>query len=216
MGAMERELISWDSGLVRLLSPPFDRTAHDPGYIKGYVPGVRENGGQYTHAALWVVAAMAGLGRRESAARLLALLSPVSRSGSPDAASVYQVEPYVVAADVYGNPQHLGRGGWSWYTGSAGWMLRVTIESVLGVTIERGDTLVVRAAIPPGWPGFRLAIRPLGRSGTYAVAVRNASGAAAEVVGVTVDGVAIPPQGGSARVPLADDGLDHVVEVELK
>jgi cyclic beta-1,2-glucan synthetase len=216
MDAMERELVSWEDGLVRLLSPPFDRTSHDPGYIKGYVPGVRENGGQYTHAALWVVAAMARLGRREQAARLLALLSPVSHSGSPADAERYQVEPYVVSADVYGNPQHLGRGGWTWYTGSSGWMLRITLESVLGVTVEGGDTLVVRASIPPTWPGFRLSLRPLGRSGTCTVEIRNTSGAAAEVVGVTLDGVPIPPDAGIARVPLPNDGLDHDVHVDLQ
>ena len=214
MDALERELISWEDGLVRLLAPPFDRTTHDPGYIKGYVPGVRENGGQYTHAALWVVAAMAHLGRRNEAARLLALLSPVTRSGSPAEAEVYQVEPYVVAADVYDNPQHRGLGGWTWYTGSAGWMLRVTLESLLGVTVEEGKALVVRAAIPAAWPGFRLRLRPLGRQGTYEVEVRNTSGAA-QVVGVSLDGRPLSPADGVARIPLTDDGLDHHIEIEL-
>ncbi len=216
MDALERELISWEDGLVRLLAPPFDRTPHDPGYIKGYLPGVRENGGQYTHAALWVVAAMARLGRRDQAARLLERISPVTRSGSRAAAQVYQVEPYVVAADIYSNPQHLGRGGWTWYTGSAGWMLRVTLESVLGVTLEDGNTLVVRAAIPPSWPGFRLALRPLGGSSTYAIEVRNTSTYAAQVVGVRLDGREIPPNGGVARIPLSEDGHEHRVEIELR
>ena len=214
MDAAERELISWEDGLVRLLAPPFDRTPHDPGYIKGYVPGVRENGGQYTHAALWVVAAMARLGRREEAARLLERLSPVSRARSRVGAEIYQVEPYVVAADVYDNPQHRGRGGWTWYTGSAGWMLRVTLESVLGVSIECGNTLVVRAAMPPSWPGFRLRLRPLGRQETYDVEVRNTSGVP-QVVGVSLDGQPLSPVDGVARIPLSDDGLRHRIEIEL-
>ena len=215
MDAVERELISWEDGLVRLLAPPFDRTAHDPGYIKGYLPGVRENGGQYTHAALWVAAAMARLGRREQAARLLERLSPVTRSGSPDGARTYRVEPYVMAADVYGNPQHLGMGGWTWYTGSAGWMLRVVLESLLGVTIEHGGTLVVRAAIPGGWPGFRLKLRPGGGEEEYEIEVRNDTVEAAQVVSVALDGTPRSPAGGTARIPLARDGRHHRVEVIL-
>jgi cellobiose phosphorylase len=214
MDAVERELISWGDGLVRLLAPPFDRTSCDPGYIKGYVPGVRENGGQYTHAALWVVAAMARLGRRGKAARLLERLSPVSRSSSRAAAEVYQVEPYAVAADVYFNPQHRGRGGWTWYTGSAGWMLRVTLESVLGVSVEQGSTLIVRATIPPSWPGFRLWLRPLGRPGTYQVEVRNRP-AADRVAAISLDREPLSPVEGVARIPLSDDGLNHHVEIEL-
>ncbi len=215
MDAMEHHLVSWDEGLVRLLTPPFDRTPHDPGYIKGYLPGVRENGGQYTHAALWAVSAMAGLGRRDRAARMLEILSPVTHSRTPSEVAVYQVEPYVVAADVCGNPQHLGEGGWTWYTGSAGWMLRVALESVLGVTLEGGDTLVVRAAIPASWPGFRVKLRPWGRQGTWDVAVRNTSAEASSVIGATLDGVTVAPVGAIARIPVIDDGLDHRVEIIL-
>src|SRR5437867_4111198 len=159
MDAVERELVSRDAGLVHLLWPPFDRTPHDPGYIKGYVPGIRENGGQYTHAALWVVRAMAELGRRDRAAALLEMLGPVHHAGTREAAEVYRVEPYVVAADVYGVPPHVGRGGWTWYTGSAGWMLRVALESVLGVTLEGGHTLRVAPCIPDAWPGFKVKLR---------------------------------------------------------
>ncbi|MGH7731606.1 MAG: GH36-type glycosyl hydrolase domain-containing protein, partial [Candidatus Eiseniibacteriota bacterium] len=216
MAAIERPLISWEDGLVRLLAPPFDRTPRDPGYIKGYLPGVRENGGQYTHAALWVVAAMARLGRREEAARLLERMSPVARTSSQAGAETYQVEPYVVAADVYDNPQHRGRGGWTWYTGSAGWMLRVILESVLGVTLERGQTLVVRAAIPLSWPGCRVSLRPLGWRGTWVVEIRNGSSATgSRAVRVMLDGKYVPPDDGVARVPLVDDGADHRVEVDL-
>jgi cellobiose phosphorylase len=216
LDAVERHLVSWEDGLVRLLTPPFDRTAQDPGYIKGYVPGVRENGGQYTHAALWVVAAMARLGRREHAARLLECLSPIAHSRTPDDAVAYQVEPYAVAADVYTAPEHLGRGGWTWYTGSSGWMLRVALESVLGMSLEGGDTLLVRAAIPGAWPGFRARLRPWGRRGSYDIEVMNESTEAARVVEVSLDDVILSPTDGVARVPLSDDGLDHRVKVRIR
>src|SRR5262245_31035109 len=214
MDAVLRELVSWREGLVRLLSPPFDRTPHDPGYIKGYLPGVRENGGQYTHAALWVVAALARLGRSEEAARVLEILSPVFHARSPAAVEAYQVEPYVVAADVYDNPQHRGRGGWTWYTGSAGWMLRVTLEEVLGVAIEEGRNLVVRPAIPADWPGYRVGLRPLGRAGTWDISVRVGAGVA-RVVAVRVDGRPVAPDRGVARIPIPEDGCDHRVEIDL-
>ena len=214
MDAVARELIDAD-GLIRLLGPPFDRTPRDPGYIKGYVPGVRENGGQYTHAALWVIAAMARLGRREEAARLLERAGPVARSGDERAARTYQVEPYVVAADVYANPLHRGRGGWTWYTGSAGWMLRVMLESVLGVSLEEGRTLVVRAAIPGSWPGYRLKLRPFGRPAAWDVVVRNRTERPTRVTGIRLDGTPIDPVAGVARIALSDDGLDHGVEIDL-
>ncbi len=134
LDAAEEHLVDEDAGLIRLLSPPFDFALdpHDPGYIKGYVPGVRENGGQYTHAALWVVAALAKAGRRERAARLLAMLSPVAHTRGPADVARYKVEPYVLAADVYGAEPLTGRGGWTWYTGSSGWYFRVAVEAVLG------------------------------------------------------------------------------------
>ncbi len=216
MDAVERHLVSWDDGLIRLLWPPFDRTPHDPGYIKAYVPGVRENGGQYTHAALWVIAALARLGRREAVARLLKWMSPVTRSLTSEAAEIYQAEPYAVAADICTNPRYPGRAGWTWYTGSSGWMMRIALESLLGVSLEEGRTLVVRAAIPGTWPGYRLRLRPWGRRGCCEVVVRNSSGRAAEVVGVLVDGKDLGPEDGCARVPLPDDGVDHRVDIELR
>ncbi|HKQ59134.1 MAG TPA: glycosyl transferase, partial [Candidatus Eisenbacteria bacterium] len=210
MDAVERELVDRERGMVRLLAPPFDRTPRDPGYIKGYLPGVRENGGQYTHAAMWVVAAMARLGRRDQATQLLRGLSPVSHGMS--ALGAYQVEPYVVAADVYANPQHMGRGGWTWYTGSAGWMLRVLLEELLGVSIEDGRTLVLRAACPREWPGFRVRLRPFGRAGTWDVEVGRGDemGAGPRA---TVDGRPVALADGVARIPLVEDGLDHRVEI---
>ena len=215
MDAVERELIDHERGMVRLLAPPFDRTPHDPGYIKGYLPGVRENGGQYTHAAMWVVAAMARLGRSEEAGRLLRGLSPVSHGKSISGHLAYQVEPYVVAADVYSNPQHVGRGGWTWYTGSAGWMLRVLLESILGITIEEGRTLVVAASMPPSWPRFGATLRPFGRAGVWSLEVRRASREGTGVLSAVLDGAPVPVVEGRARVPLADDGRDHRVEVSI-
>jgi cyclic beta-1,2-glucan synthetase len=211
MDAVERQLVDEEAGLIRLLTPPFDRTPHDPGYIKGYVPGIRENGGQYTHAALWVVRALAELGRRDRALRLLERIGPVHHARSAAAVEVYQVEPYVVAADIYGVAPHVGRGGWTWYTGSAGWMYRVALESVLGVTLSRGDTLCLRPRIPDGWPGFRVWLRlPDGKT-RYEIEVRNPDGDARAVSSV-VPGAVVE---GMARVPLVRDGETHPVVVIL-
>jgi len=215
MDAVERDLVSESEGIVRLLDPPFDRTAHDPGYIKGYVPGVRENGGQYTHAALWVARALAELGRGDRAARVLEMLSPISHARDAAGVARYRVEPYVVAADVYGSAPHVGRGGWTWYTGSAGWMIRVVVESLLGVRIEGGDTLVVRPAIPRDWPGYRLELRPGGGPTRYDVRVEN-SGAGGVVAEVRLDGRMLPVERDAARIPLAEDGRTHHVLIRLE
>ena len=201
--------------MIRLLTPPFDVTAHDPGYIKGYVPGVRENGGQYTHAALWFVRALAELGRRERAADLLAELSPVHHARTAAEVAVYQVEPYVVAADVYGAEPHVGRGGWTWYTGSAGWMYRVALESVLGFTVEGGDTLVLRPRIPDDWPGFAIRYRPPGRTGALEISVDNPERRADAVVSAAVDGEPVEIHNGAARLPLPGDDAPHRINVRL-
>jgi cellobiose phosphorylase len=215
LDAVWRELVLDPPGLVRLLAPPFDRAALEPGYIKGYVPGIRENGGQYTHAALWAVRATAELGRRDRAAALLEMLTPVAHGRTAAAVAVYQVEPYVVAADVYAAAAHMGRGGWTWYTGSAGWMLRVAVESVLGVTLEDGRRLCVRPRIPDAWPGFTLVHRlPDGRT-RYDVEVENPDGVAAAVRAVTIDGAAGAVVHGAAIVLLAPDGAAHRVVVTL-
>jgi cyclic beta-1,2-glucan synthetase len=215
MDAVERELVDEAAGLVRLLDPPFDRTPHDPGYIKGYVPGIRENGGQYTHAALWVVRALADLGRRDRAAPLLEKLLPVNHARTRDEVATYQVEPYVVAADVYGRPPHVGRGGWTWYTGSAGWCLRVALESILGVTLEAGRCLRVAPCIPDDWPGFRLSWRIPGVGSTFEIVVANPERRAERVVAATLDGAPAPVADGAARIPLARDGAPHRVDVTL-
>jgi cellobiose phosphorylase len=214
MDAVERDLVSESEGIVRLLAPPFDRTSHDPGYIKGYVPGVRENGGQYTHAALWVARALAELGRGDRAARVLDMLSPISHTRDPAGVARYRAEPYVVAADVYGAAPHVGRGGWTWYTGSAAWMTRVVVESLLGVRIEGGDTLVVSPAIPRDWPGYRLELRPKGGPTRYDVRVES-SGAGGLVAEVRLDGRALPCGQDAARIPLSEDGRAHHVRIRL-
>lgn len=191
MAAVQEHLISRTDGIVRLLTPPFDRTPHDPGYIKGYVPGVRENGGQYTHAAMWVVRALAELGLREHAAAVLEMLSPITRAAEP---AVYRGEPYVVAADVYGEPPHVGRAGWTWYTGSAGWMYRVLLESLLGFDL-RGDVVLLKPCLPASWPGFTLRYRfAEGTVYTFEVELSNETS-------------------GPISIPIERDGGEHIVHV---
>ena len=211
LDALEAHLVSEDEGIVRLLTPAFDRTPHDPGYIKGYLPGVRENGGQYTHGALWAVRALAEAGRTERAARLLEMISPVSHGRTPDEVAVYQAEPYVIAADVYGVAPHVGRGGWTWYTGSAGWMFRVALESVLGVTLSGGDTLCLRPCVPREWPGFTVRWR-LPDGTTYEIAVAHEDGGA---IRGRLDGGDLESVDGALRIPLFRDGGAHRVDVLL-
>src|SRR5436309_2802634 len=150
MDAVRSSLIARGSQIVLLLNPPFDRSAQDPGYIKGYPPGVRENGGQYTHAAAWVVIALARLGSGDEAAELFHMLNPVNHTRTAADVARYQTEPYVMAGDVYGRAPHAGRGGWSWYTGSAGWMYRAGLESILGLR-RRGATFIVDPCVPASW-----------------------------------------------------------------
>jgi len=217
LAAAERHLISEDDGVIRLLWPPFVDTPHDPGYIKGYVAGVRENGGQYTHAALWVVRAFAELGRNDRVARLLEMLTPVHHTRSTRDVARYRVEPYVVAADVYAAAPHVGRGGWTWYTGSSGWMYRVVLESLLGMRVERGDTLVLSPCVPDEWPGFRIRYRvpDAAAATTYTVEARNPDARGRGVAAATLDGKAVVVEHGVARLPLARDGVAHRVELVL-
>ncbi len=215
LDAVEEHLISDRDGLIRLLAPPFDATPHDPGYIKGYVPGVRENGGQYTHAATWVVRALAEIGRRQRAAALLALLNPINHARTREQVARYKVEPYVICADVYGAEPHVGRGGWTWYTGSSGWYWRVALENVLGLRLEAGARLVVKPCIPDEWPAFTVDYRlPDGRT-TYALRVANPRACSARVTAGTLDGVPLAIDETGAIVPLARDGARHVVEITL-
>lgn len=208
-------LITEDPGLIRLLTPPFVDTPHDPGYIKGYVAGVRENGGQYTHAACWVVMALAKLGRRDRAVELLKRLSPAWHTRSPEALQTYKVEPYVIAADVYGVDPHLGRGGWTWYTGSAGWAWRVAVESVLGLHLVQGRTLVIKPCVPDEWPVFEMDYRHPGSGTTYHIQVKSSGGSMAAVLAVSIDGLPGIVLDGNAQVPVAGDGGAHEVLVTM-
>ncbi|HET6956644.1 MAG TPA: protein ndvB, partial [Vicinamibacterales bacterium] len=208
MDAVDRRLVRRDDALIELLAPPFDHSSHHPGYISGYVPGVRENGGQYTHAAVWAVMAFAALGDAQRAWELITMINPVNHANTPEKTAVYRVEPYVVVADIYALPPHTGRGGWTWYTGSAGWMYRLIVESLLG--IERvGDKLRVAPRLPADWKGFGFRYRN-GRT-TYDVTVSQTANSIEEPA-VRVDG---EWQSDNA-ITLADDGSAHIVEVHVR
>jgi len=170
MDAVADRLVRLDDQLILLFTPPFDGVASDPGYIKGYPPGIRENGGQYTHAAIWAAWAFAELGQGDRAAALFQLLNPITHTDTREKALRYRVEPYVVAADVYGVSPHTGRGGWTWYTGSSGWMYRLGLEAILGLR-QAGQVLRISPCIPKTWPGFRLTYR-VGTT-SYDISVEN-------------------------------------------
>ena len=207
MEALNKHLVRREHGLIQLLAPPFDKSDLNPGYIKGYVPGVRENGGQYTHAAVWAAMAFARLGDRR-AWELFDMINPVNHSRSAEKAAVYKVEPYVVAADVYAVPPHTGRGGWTWYTGSAAWMYRLIVESLLGLRLEV-DKLRFAPCLPAYWDGFKMHYRY--RETVYHIAVQQTRTDDDEMR-VMVDGVEQPDK----SVPLVDDHREHSVEVNIK
>jgi cellobiose phosphorylase len=209
MAAVDEQLVRRGPGLIQLLDPPFDKTSLDPGYIRGYVPGVRENGGQYTHAAIWTAMAFAALGDAERAWELARMVNPVNRARTPAGIATYKVEPYVIAADVYAVAPHAGRGGWTWYTGSAGWMYRLIVESLLGLARE-GSRLRIAPLLPAGWPGFSLRYR-YGQT-EYEIVVRRAADKAGDSASVTLDGVAQPDN----CVPLVDDRRAHAVAVDVR
>jgi cyclic beta-1,2-glucan synthetase len=208
MKAVFDNLVNRDDGLILLFLPPFDMGSLHPGYIKGYVPGIRENGGQYTHGAVWVVQAAALLGEGTRAVELFGLLNPINHGSTPAAVAKYRVEPYVMAGDVYGAPPHTGRGGWTWYTGSAGWMYRVGLEHILGFC-RRGGRLRVDPCVSKDWKGFELTFRH--GTATYRVTVENPDGVERGVREVTVDGAVAA----EAEVALADDGKAHEVRVVM-
>jgi cyclic beta-1,2-glucan synthetase len=208
MSSLERHLVDNHHGIIKLLTPAFDKTPNDPGYIKGYLPGVRENGAQYTHAALWVVLATAMMGNDERALALWQMINPLSHTGDATGVETYKVEPYVVAADVYTAEGHIGRGGWTWYTGSASWMYRVALEAILGFR-KVGDRLHIDPSVPSDWPGFTIQYR-YGAS-QYAIDVRITHGAPREVTRITADGGTVGVDG----IPLVDDGQPHTVIVEI-
>jgi len=208
MDAVQKRLVRIDDKLIQLFDPPFDKGSLQPGYIKGYVPGIRENGGQYTHAAVWVALATALQGSGDRALELWNLINPVYHATTPEDIQRYKVEPYVACADVYGAQPHTGRGGWTWYTGSASWLYRVAIETILGFQL-RGETLRFDPCIPPSWPRFELKYRH--RSTTYRILVDNSAGTGRGVRSVKLDGQRVP----NDTVPLADDSKAHEVRVEL-
>ncbi len=208
MASVEKNLVHRGDGLIMLLTPPFDRSSLEPGYIKGYVPGVRENGGQYTHAAAWVVLAHAMLGDGDRAGELFSLLNPVNHTSTRAGVSRYKVEPYVVAADVYAVAPHTGRGGWTWYTGSASWMYRVALESMLGFK-KSGSRIRLDPCIPKWWTGYSLEYR-FGAS-LYRVRVANPDEVCRGVARVDLDGVEIE----SGWIDLVDDGREHRVGIVL-
>jgi cellobiose phosphorylase len=208
LDAVDGRLVKSEEGLILLFTPPFDKGKLHPGYIKGYVPGIRENGGQYTHAATWMVLAEALQGRGQRAFELFDLLNPIKHATSADAVNLYKVEPYVVAADIYGLPPHTGRGGWTWYTGSAAWLYRVGLEAILGFHLK-GDHLEIDPRIPGHWPGFEMTYRF--RSSRYRIVVENPEGVEQGVQSATLDGENVS----SGAIPLQDDHRDHEVIVRL-
>jgi cellobiose phosphorylase len=207
MEEVDRQLVKRDVSLIRLLEPPFDKSDSDPGYIKGYIPGVRENGGQYTHAAVWVAMAFAAMGDSTRAWELLSMINPLNHGSTPEQVAIYKAEPYVVAADVYALPPHTGRGGWTWYTGAAGWMYRLIVESLLGLQLDV-DRLQFTPCIPAEWKSFRLHYRY--RETFYHITVTRA-GPGCKVVSMTVDGLVQR----NGAVQLVDDRKEHLVEIAL-
>jgi cyclic beta-1,2-glucan synthetase len=208
MDAVRASLVARGAQMLFLLNPPFDRSAQDPGYIKGYPPGVRENGGQYTHAAVWIVMALARLGSGDEAAEFFHMLNPVNHGRTAADVSRYKTEPYVMAGDVYARSPHAGRGGWSWYTGSAGWMYRAGLESILGLR-RRGATFVVDPCIPSAWPEYRITWQFL--DSRYEITVSNPARRCRGVAKATLDGATV----NATAIPLLNDGKTHVVQIVL-
>ncbi|MDB6022685.1 MAG: Cellobiose phosphorylase, partial [Pedosphaera sp.] len=208
MHAVEQRLVRREAGLIQLFDPPFDKSPLNPGYIKGYLPGVRENGGQYTHGAIWTVMAFAQLGNNQLAWDLFSLLNPVNHARTPAQALTYKVEPYVVAADVYAVSPHVGRGGWTWYTGSAGWMYRLITETLLGLSLE-GERLRLHPRMPPAWPGFKLHYRH--QNTVYHFAINRDPAMPPGTLQITLDGQALSEN----AIPLNNDKPEHHVSIRL-
>ncbi|MHB1352181.1 MAG: GH36-type glycosyl hydrolase domain-containing protein, partial [Thiobacillus sp.] len=218
MAAVDQRLVRREAKLIQLLDPPFDKSDLEPGYIKGYVPGVRENGGQYTHAAIWTTMAFAMMGDTARAWEFFAMLNPVNHGSTPDAIARYKVEPYVMCADIYGAAPHTGRGGWTWYTGAAGWMYRLATETLLGLHREV-DHLLISPRVPAHWTTYTIHYRY--RETPHHITVRRVGAQWVHVIEVSVDGE--PCRDASvlragrvhAKIPLVDDGREHRLEVRL-
>jgi cyclic beta-1,2-glucan synthetase len=209
MQAVDRHLVRREAGLIQLFDPPFDKSVLDPGYIKGYIPGVRENGGQYTHGAIWTAMAFALMGENDHAWELFSLLNPIHHGSTPEQIATYKVEPYVVAADVYGVAPHTGRGGWTWYTGSAGWMYRLLIETLLGVNLE-GDQLRLTPRMPKSWTTYKIHYRF--RQTVYHITITRLEADSEEEKQLWLDGKEIAME----TVPLIDDQQVHFVEMKVR
>ena len=209
MRSVLEKLVEPQNRLSLLFTPPFNNTPRDPGYIKGYLPGTRENGGQYTHAAIWTAWAFARLGEGQQASALFDLLNPIYQSDTPEKAAVYRVEPYVVVADIYSVPPYLRRGGWTWYTGSAAWLYRLGVEGILGLRRVNGEHLFLDPVIPPAWDGYQITYR-YGKA-TYQIQVNNPQHCAHGVQRQTLDGQELKAK----EIPLRDDGLEHQVIITL-
>jgi cellobiose phosphorylase len=208
MNAVAEHLVRHADQLLLLFTPPFDKTPRDPGYIKGYPPGIRENGGQYTHAAVWVAWAFAQLGQGNRAVDLFGMLNPIAHGDTSEKAGRYGVEPYVVAADVYSAAPHTGRGGWTWYTGSASWMYRLGIEAILGLK-RTGETLAIDPCIPSDWANYELTYRD--SETLYTIRVSNPQHVNRGVIQTRLDGTIVP----NGSIPLLKDGGRHEVQIEL-
>jgi cellobiose phosphorylase len=208
MQSVDQRLVRREAGLIQLFDPPFDKSPLNPGYIKGYIPGVRENGGQYTHGAIWTAMAFALMGENERAWELFTMLNPIHHGATPAQIATYKVEPYVVAADVYAVAPHTGRGGWTWYTGSAGWMYRLLIETLLGVNIE-GDQLRLAPRMPKAWTIYKIHYRY--RQTVYHITISLLAADAASANLLTLDGQEISGK----TIPLQDDHHEHFVEMKV-
>ena len=209
MENVDRQLVRRDEGLIQLFDPPFDKSDLEPGYIKGYIPGVRENGGQYTHAAIWTAMAFAAMGDTEKAWELFNLLNPIRHALDPEGVERYRIEPYVVAADIYSVAPHTGRGGWSWYTGSSGWMYRLIVETLFGLELET-DLLHLKPLLPKEWDSFRFHYRF--RETFYHLTVSRCVADSDEQPGLTLDGKTIP----GSSVLLVDDHHDHRIDLKVR
>jgi len=214
MKAVSKRLVHRDTKIIQLFAPPFDKSDLEPGYIKGYVPGVRENGGQYTHAAIWATMAFAIMGDKKRAWEMFAMLNPIYRGSEPADIERYKVEPYVMSADIYGAAPHTGRGGWTWYTGAAGWMYRLSIETLLGLHLEV-DHLRIAPRVPADWGSYKVHYRF--RETVYHITFQRVGKKSDHVSGITLDGAVLHEacQDGAGRIPLIDDHMEHQVEVDL-
>ncbi len=209
MNSVKNHLIIKDHGIVLLLTPPFEKTKKNPGYIKSYAKGLRENGGQYSHAATWIIMALAKLGEGDKAYEIFHMLNPIAHSRSIFSANHYKVEPYVLAADLYNVNPHVGRGGWTWYTGSAAWLYRVGMESILGLYKE-GDFLKINPCIPKTWQTYQMTYRF--KNTLYTINIHNPDKLNSGKARLTMDGHPLD----SNLIPLLDDCKEHIIEATLE